>query len=294
MRIVHRIFSNGNAPFKVALDALGIRYNYEESIVGKTVSLEVSEDEAHWQQVSSLLSQHQIHDYVYTKFTKEEIRAAEWLVLGTTGHFGYPQPEDRYVETTYDIQAHCQSCGIGKHQKAPFRFRSEPKASRCQFLQLNWVFDEFFVRLPVKEEFERHKVTGVRFQRPVIHKTGREIESVFQICVGTLLPPALATAGLRAVTCKLDNEEWSARAGQFSRDPDASYCGRIKYHPPTRELFRFLGSQLRSAPDVVKSHEWFGSGASAYRVVLVSRRVASIFEANRWRGVTLKPVELVQ
>jgi hypothetical protein len=32
----------------------------------------------------------------------------------STGQFGYPQPEDPYLEETYDLSVACATCEIGK------------------------------------------------------------------------------------------------------------------------------------------------------------------------------------
>jgi hypothetical protein len=61
-----------------------------------------------------------------------------WYEITARSHFGYPQPEDGWLEATYSST--CLRCGIHGSQRAPFRFRSEPKPGRSHFLQLNWVF----------------------------------------------------------------------------------------------------------------------------------------------------------
>jgi hypothetical protein len=111
--------------------------------------------------------------------------------------------------------------------------------------------------------------------------------------VAAVLPPALDTAGLQAVTCKPDNEEgppWHA-GGRPRYPPDYPYCGRVKYHWP--KGLRFRGGPFLGAPDVVKTGEWFGSGGAAARAVLVSQRAAELVRGNHWRGVTLRVVTLV-
>jgi hypothetical protein len=45
--------------------------------------------------------------------------------------------------------------------------------------------------------------------------------------------------------------------------------------------------------DAIQSHEWFGSGRGAYREIFISRRLARLILDEGWRGVQLKPVELV-
>jgi hypothetical protein len=148
-----------------------------------------------------------------------------WYKLYSTGHFGYPQPEGTYALRTYDAR-YCDRCSIGGVQCNPFRLRSEPKARHSHFLQLNWVYDEFFVRPGVEAGLKEAGITGVTFG-PVLHnKTGRELESVQQLQIFTVLPPALDNVGLQAVTCKPDNEEgpkWYA-GGEPRYAPDYPYC----------------------------------------------------------------------
>jgi len=215
-----------------------------------------------------------------------------WYHLLATGHFGYPQPEDAYASMVYDPSTYCDRCGIGGVQCNPFRFRSEPRARHSQFLQLNWVFDEFFVRPEVTIGFKEAGITGVSFGRAIHHRTGQTLESIQQLTVLSVLPPVLERAGLQMVTCKPDNEEggpWHA-GGQPRYPPDYPYCGRAKYHWP--RVLRFCRESFVRVPDVVKSFEWFGSGGSAARAILVSERVVDTIAKHRWRGVKCRLVEL--
>ena len=220
-------------------------------------------------------------------------QASEWFNVGATSHFGYPQPEGSYARTTYDVAGYCDRCGIGGVQRHPFRFRSEPKASRSQFLQLNWVFDELFVRPEVQTVFEREGVSGVGFGPALHHRTGRALESIQQLIVLTILPPGLQTEGLQTVTCKPDNEEAASESfgGPKRYPPDYPFCGRVKYHWP--QTLRFARGTFAEAPDVAKSHEWFGSGGAADRAILVSQRIVDLIKAHKWRGLRTESVRLL-
>lgn len=217
----------------------------------------------------------------------------EWYVVGSTSHFGYPQPESDYARATYDVAGYCERCGAGGVQRHPFRFRSEPKASHSQFLQLNWVFDEMFVRSEVRDVFERERVTGVGFGPALHHRTGRALEGVQQLIILTILPPGVRTEALHAVTCRPDNEEalWEF-AGRKRYPPDYPYCGRVKYHWPHPLVF--AGQTFAETPDIAKSHEWFGSGGAAARAILVSRRVIDLIKAHKWRGLRTEPVAFLE
>jgi hypothetical protein len=216
-----------------------------------------------------------------------------WYHLYATGQFGYPQPEDGYALATYD-STYCDRCGIGGVQRIPFRFRSEPKARHSQFLQLNWVFDEFFVRPEVVDGLTKAGITGVAFGPALRHKTGRTLEMIQQLRVLSVLSAGLDVVGLQPVTCKPDNEEgppWHG-GGQPRYPPDYPYCGRVKYHWPQKQPLRFRPHPFASAADIVKSFEWFGSGGSASRAILISERVVETIEKHRWRGVKWRGVEV--
>ena len=178
-------------------------------------------------------------------------------------------------------------------QKAPFRFRTAPKAKRSQVIQLNWVFDELFIRLPAQAGLIEAGITGITFEAPVLHESDRPLSDVSQGRIATVLPPVLDVADLTTVTCAPDNEE-GRKLPDLSRPAPATspYCGRVKYHARHRGPLRFASSAFDGAPDVVKSQEWFGSGRSAHRLILVTQRFRQAVVSNRFRGLAFEPVEL--
>lgn len=217
--------------------------------------------------------------------------------MSALGHHGYPQPEADfgYQDATYDVSDRCPTCGIGGLQKAPFRLRTEFKASRSQFVQLNWVFDEFFLRDEAREGLRRFAITGIEYLAPMLHKAARQSTQVVQMVVKATLPPALEDIGFHPVTCKPKNEEWQAMQRlQLSGSETLVHCGRVKYHRMHKGPYRFDRAAFAGGPDVVKSHEWFGSGGSAHRLVIVSQRFRQAVVTSKWRGVGFEPIELVQ
>ena len=131
----------------------------------------------------------------------------------TTGQFGYPQPVNNfgYIDETYDSSRACLTCNIGLRQKAEFRFKTEPKASHSQFIGLNWVFDQIFVRQQVKDIFEREQLTGIDFSRPVINKTGVPLSGLYQLRVDSLLSDGLVTEDLEFGNLR------ASQKGKFSK-----------------------------------------------------------------------------
>ena len=293
MKINHRIALRSDDPFWGDIKSLGV--SIDRNSCGIWVA-NVTEDDPAWSNVRPLLSDRPCCELVSNIFTKRELEEAEWLQMDALGHHGYPQPEQDfgYIERTYDVAEYCPLCGIGRIQKAPFRLRAEPKAPRSQFVQLNWVFDEFFVRSEARQGLVSASISGIAFLSPVLHKSDRPSAKIVQMQVTTVLPSALDTNGLAQVTCKPENEEWCL--GVPLRDTvlgNAGFCGRVKYDFEHRGPLRFDRTAFEGAPDVVKSHEWFGRGKAASRLVLVSQRFRQVVCGAKWRGLSFEPIELI-
>lgn len=195
-----------------------------------------------------------------------------------------------WFEHTYRAETSCQTCGCAEDQVAPFRFKSEPKSKHSQFLGLNWVFDAIFVRDAAKALLEGESVSGVRFTRPLLHRTGRPLESVWQMEVATVLPPGLETSNVRFEQC--DHSVGSSVGGVVTRLSTGPFCQRRRFNYPTRGMLTFSRATFEGAPDVVRCREWFGSGGSASRPGLVSRRVKRLIEGARLRGAVFVPIGL--
>lgn len=221
-------------------------------------------------------------------YSKEELEAAEFLVMMARGHHGFPQLESSWMHV-YDAAGLCQRCGIHDRQVAPFRLRGEFSARNTQFLQLNWVFDEYFVRNPIADTMKNEGITGIEWLVPVIHKSALHSSEVAQMKVETTLKPAMLVNDLQRVTCMPMNEE---RHTSHDARP-LLFCGRVKFHKKNVGPLRFDRVAFAQAPDVVKTAEWFGSGGSAFRLALVSQKLYRLIATSGWRGVGFEPVELV-
>jgi hypothetical protein len=66
----------------------------------------------------------------------------------------------------------------------------------------------------------------------------------------------------------------------------------LKYHRPLLNQTTYTAEVFTKAPDIVKSHEWFGSGGSAFREVLVSQKVARLIIGHKLGGIRFVPVAL--
>ncbi len=216
----------------------------------------------------------------------------------TTGQFGYPQPESDfdYIYKTYDTSKACLTCSRGLQQKDEFRFRSEPKAKHSQFMGLNWVFDQIFVRQIVKDIFEQEKISGLNFSHPIINKTGLPVEGIYQLRVGNLISSGLSTENLKTETCELPKDKSTLKflKANNSKLAEGPFCGQTKYNFPQGDNFLKIKSPVfEGQPDFVRLDYYFGSGGSANRPILVSERIKQLIEKEKWRGAFLQQIQLV-
>lgn len=143
MQFVHHISIASSADVQAELAQLGIVVDSKG-----LASFDVDESQESWLKMQRWIAVRKPVDIVSTKFSKQEIGDADWLELMPDWHHGYPQPNENefgYRAATYDLSNYCLECGTGMRQRAPFQMRAEPKWDRKEILQLNWVFDEYFV-----------------------------------------------------------------------------------------------------------------------------------------------------
>lgn len=202
-----------------------------------------------------------------TIFTKGELNGATWLRLEPEWHWGFPQPEDGfgYRDVTYDRSNFCGTCGIGLKQVAPFRMKSEPKWGKRNILQLNWVFDEYFVTPELWRTV--FKPLGVQAGE-VLSKKGQTLETVVQLVV--------------------DQEvDVDTKALTTDGPPTCDTCGRTKYNWVSRGFdVSPLGAPTAA---IVRSKQWFGSGAAAYNSILITQQLRAAMIASGSRGADFRP-----
>jgi hypothetical protein len=230
------------------------------------VAFDIAEDDPRWPAVVTLLKRWGRYEgQVSTVFTKKEVESASWLQIGAW-HHGYPQPDEDifgYRQATYDLLEWCETCGVGMRQNAPFQMRGEPKWGRNAIMQLLWVNGELFVKPEIWARIFKPMLIDYR---PVLSTEGDALKTVVQLVVPTTAN--IVTNGLSTESCRS--------------------CGRLKYLPVVRGAF----PPLTEKPTVqaVRTVEYFGSGAQADQLVLVSRDVARALTAGGIRGASLKPV----
>lgn len=302
MRIEHRFLTssgnNRNITKAISiLEKFSKKYIYKEDlecvIPSFKYSLEIKlyEDEEHIEELIQKLSSFDFLHQIGTVYEKIDIKNAEWF-WATTGEYQYPQPEDEfgYLNASFNLINYCATCGIGKIQNNPFRLRSDPKQPKNQFWGLHWEHDSIFVRPIAKRLIESENIEGVEFKNAILDKKDLQIEDFDQLIIKNELPNGLITKNVKTVTCKFMNEEDKELSESWRNSKDSNFCGRIKYNFPVRGGLTFDKSIFQGMPEIVKSKEWFGSGASAFKLVLVSKRMKKLIESKKLKGLKFTPI----
>lgn len=262
MQIIHRVSVASSAAVRKELAAFGITVPVDGLA---TFVVEEGECEA-WPALRDWISSRKAVDIVTTKFSDKEILEADNLELVPDWHHGYPQPDEDnlgYRRKTYDLTEWCQVCGIGMKQRAPFQLKSEPKWGARSILQLNWVFDEYFVTPEIwSTVFQAHAVAC----RPVEDTRGRELKTVVQLVISEEV--SVIDTNLPKECCRT--------------------CGREKLLPVARGPF----PRLKKGPRVIaKTQQAFGSGQQADKRVIISTPLARALLASNVKGASVRPVQ---
>lgn len=138
---------------------------------------------------------------------------------------------------------------------------------------------QFFVREETKNIFERENIKGIYFIQLVLHKNDKLIERFYQLIIETTLNKGLDQSNVEKITCKLNNEE------DFHKDQNENYCGRIKYCFPKGDGCIFDKKLFSPNIDFYLTNEYFGSGAYAGKINIISRKVYEIIKKNKLKGL---------
>lgn len=226
-------------------------------------SIDIGECDERWIAVREIAARYKITDFVTTKFSEEEINAANALCIFAKSHRGYPQPsrELGYLATSYDLSAFCAKCGTGLRQINPLRINFKPNLKH-NIMQLNWIFDEFFVAREVW--IEVFEPLGIGCWPVVFNKTGEEIESIVQLRV--IHYADLNLNELNATVCAV--------------------CGKKKM---SMDLRGFCPEPADIPAPMFRSTQVFGSDFNAFNQVLISSSLYKEIKMVRLRGVEFYP-----
>lgn len=243
------------------------------------------EDIPNFREVKTEIDKYDVQPQIATYYEKSDIDNAKWFII-STGEYQYPQPESGfgYLEATFNLDDYCALCGIGKNQKAPFRLKSEPKQYNNQFWGLHWEYESVFVRQETKSILEKEQIKGIHFSQAVLHKKNTVINGFYQLHIDTILNEGFDSYNTKRITCKVNNEEGG------NTDASSMCCGRAKFRHPMIGGYLFDIGVFDTGFDIVNSLEYFGSGRSASRLQIVSKRFKQIVDENKLKGPKFTPV----
>jgi len=261
--IVLKSDDDRKAFFDVGIDLKsGVRLPWSEKTI---FGLDIGELDARWNAARHVIDRFKITEFYFTRFTRAELNdSSELCMLGRSGR-GYPQPEEGfgYLAATYDLTDYCSRCGNGCRQVNPFRLKSMPMLNRS-VMQLNWVFDEFFMSHCVWAEV--FKPFGIECWPVVAHKTGEEADSVVQL--------------------KIDE-----RVQLRMKEGDGTDCPICNRSRSPLDLRGFAPAPLPMESHICRSIQGFGSGAQTFNRVIVSASLYREMKRAKLRGVQFYPCE---
>jgi hypothetical protein len=269
VKIIHRVSLTDEPGQKDAVRSLGISFNEPDSPLIGNVWFDVDESHPGWRELQALIGEWKVSDIAHTEFDSSERATAKYLQMSPAWHHGFPQPDSDfgYLNATYDLKSYCTTCGIGKTQTGQFRMKGEPKWGKKHILQLNWLFDEYFVLPSVWEEVFRP--FGIGRSSVLDHRTGHELRTIVQLDIKVTANSPLSIA---------DNHP----------SKTCESCGRKKYIPISRGFFPAFAMD-QSSP-ICRSQEFFGSGTSAWNAIIVSNEVYTDIQGRKLAGVTFVPL----
>jgi hypothetical protein len=217
-----------------------------------------------WPEIATIARRFGAIETVSTRFSRVELNNAKFLGIVARFIRGYPEPAAKhgFLPASYDLTSYCNHCGLGKHQVASFRVKAIPVIKKNTVMQLNWVFDEFFTSTETwADVFEP---VGIGARPILLDGTGAKIESVVQLAI------------TREFELKLDGMQHEV----------CRFCLRPKYAPSLRGYFP---QPIQADAMIFKSSQYFGSGAGAWQLALVSKAMYRRIRDAGLKGLDFYP-----
>lgn len=277
MKVRNRVSFNirGRAKAYKKFQKLGIKM--KGGGAGKIALLsyfDIDEDDPVWPEVKEIILSYNIPTMPNRIFTKKEIQSAEWVRVGPDFIHGYPMPDidGSWMNISFNEGKDCPKCGMGIEQLAPIHLKREPKMGKRDFMGIHWTFN-IFARPEVIEVMSKNKISGFETMPALHYKTKEPLNTVMQLRFTQELSKGLIDDNLKR---------------------ELPECGHIKYLGPSHGMYKFHRDSLNGMPDFVRTSQWFGSGHLALRLILASSAFVDLYIKNKWRGLRLEPVDIMQ
>jgi len=267
MNIIYHITFNTDGPATKFFEGEG--FKIKPGIIN---TFDITEDHPKWERVKEAVKcygDYEVRVKEYgAKFTKKEIEEAAYFALLAEWNFEYPQPSEAfgYQETTYRSGIGCRKCGVGLQQYKSFSIKKKPNWGKLDILQLNWVFDEYFVSKEMKDKLEG-KISGTRFLEVLKHPQSIVLDDIFQLLVENRVSLVLP-----------ENSAFKI----------CDMCKCKKYMPSL--LGRgFFPLPFENDFSIAQSQEFFGDGGRAFRITIINRATYLLLTELNIKGVNFYP-----
>jgi hypothetical protein len=251
MKIIYVIYNDWNESQVKILSTFGIKIEKGFSRIDleeKNLKIELD----------NYLKKWKIEKSVGTIFDKNDLINSNLFVYQGSWTNGYPQPEDLndYLKLTYNIENYCYNCGIGAVQKSAFRIKKEPKWGEKKIFDLNWVFDEIFIRNDIYDNvFKRQGLDSIPVK---LIKGDNVIENVVQLKIPII----------KNNTLLLDNQPYEI----------CETCNVKKFNPQIKGFSPIFSKEINKSLSIFKSNEFFGSGRRAYNKIFINKEMKLLLE----------------
>jgi len=237
-------------------------------------SLDVYADDERYrllkQQLDSMgLTHLELKEAVYDN---SELDAAEFLQMVPAGYWGYPKPEDGYLNESYDTSSMCPHCGQGLTQVKPLLVGRPGRFGKRDIAALNWEF-EWLVTSRLKGLILDAGLTGAEFWPVLYFRDRSPIKEVQELKITNVLAPMSPSTEFDVV-----EEEPLKKCGHT---PRIFIEHQIRYKREDLERFQ----------DFNLTNEYLGGGwFKLKRWSVVSSSVYKLFRQNKIGRVKFHPV----
>lgn len=236
---------------------------------------EIAENARGWDFVSQFVDQEQkpqrLRVSVRLEYSEAEMDSAEWFKAWHTGNFGYPKPEDKWLNTCFTHKNFEPDSGFRYEQIASYRISQNPRNKKT-FVGLHWVFDDLFVRSEIIPVLEMNQIRGWKAWPVMLNQPDEPSDVVTQLEATSVLD----FYSENTTVWKLYDSEMGIKKYYRKPDEPVIYSSRL----------------LDETMDIVLSREVFGDGHVAARDVLVSRRFVDLIQEHSWTGLRVHPVQI--
>jgi len=253
---------------KTILSSAGINGNVNTRDTIQAVEL-FSGTETHINFINALeLKETNFNESKEMVFSEDEMINSSYYRIIANAYCGYPQPEDGYIEKSYDRLTGCPRCGNGMVQKSELHM-NKPKMGSKDIAGIHWVY-EFAVTSRLKQMIESQELTGCELWPIISPKTKKKHEEVYQLHINSFMPPM------------------SAETSIIKSGVNACECGKTGYM--LEGLAYYTKDSLQNTTDFNKTSEWLGGGHGSWQLIIVQKAFYNMYKSHKLKGIRFEPV----